>query len=171
MADYAETPFELRIATEADRTYLQRLNFLADVLGDENAPLDPEEYIPWREFYVDSWQPEDGGFIAIDDLGIPAGGVWLRWGRDGEGITAGLGHVADGIPELALAVERRYRGQGLGTLLLNAAIEQARAMRAPGISLSVDVHNPRAHALYRRVGFTDLRFDEPTQHYVLLMEF
>lgn len=180
----AAPSFELRLATEADRTYLQRLNFLTEVLGDEDAPLRADQYIPWREFYADSWQPEDGAFIAYDDLGIPAGGVWLLWGRrdetDGSDvaendthntITAGIGHVANGIPELSIAVEPRFRGQGLGTVLLNAAIEQARAMRAPGISLAVDVRNPRAHELYRRVGFNDVRFDEPTQHYVLSIEF
>ena len=40
----AYTPqIELREATESDRTYLRRLNFLTDVFGDEHGEIGEEE--------------------------------------------------------------------------------------------------------------------------------
>lgn len=134
--------------TEADRTYIARLNFLTDVFGEEHADVSPE-FDRDFDFYVRDWQPENGGFIAWDG-NIPAGGVWLVWGTDER---HGYGHVTEGIPELALAVEGRYKGQGIGTALLEMAAELAKELGAPGISLSVAPTNERAHRLYLHVGF------------------
>lgn len=159
--------FELVATTEEDRTYIKRVNFLADVMGDETKPA-TQDMVEDAKHYVGRWNPENGGFVAYDQFGIPAGAVWLSWGDD---TSRGYGHVEEGIPELAIGVEGRYRGQGVGTLLLGAAIELARELGAPGISLSVSKHNPRAHKLYREVGFEDLHYDAPTEHYVLLKKF
>lgn len=142
---------ELRPTTEADRTYIARLNFLTDVFGDESAqPC--AEFDEDFEFYVDAWRANNGGFIAWKG-NIPAGGVWLNWGTDER---HGYGYAAADIPELAIAVEGRYKGQGIGTRLLDAATELARTLGAPGISLSVDDANPRAHRLYLHVGFEEI---------------
>src|SRR5699024_11936418 len=100
-------------------------------------------------YYLENWTDDKGGFIAWRGH-IPAGGVWLNWGTDD---LHGFGHVEDGIPELALAVENRYKGEGIGTALLEAATELARQMGAPGISLSVAAANKRAHRLYFHLGF------------------
>lgn len=159
--------FTLVATTEQDRTYIKRVNFLADVMGDETKPA-TQDMVEGAKHYVGRWNPENGGFVAYDNFGIPAGAVWLSWG---DKISQGFGHVEEGIPELAIGVEHRYRGQGVGTSLLNAAIELARELQAPGVSLSVSEHNPRAHKLYRSLGFEDLRYDEPTQHYVLVKYF
>lgn len=140
--------FELRTATEADRTYLARLNFLADVWGDETKEHDTSPS-PESAYYVDAWTPEHGGIIAWDGTN-PAGGIWLNWGDD---TTPGYGHVKEGVPEVALAVEERYKGQGLGTQLLRAAEDLAREKGATQISLSVAEENPRARRLYLHVGY------------------
>lgn len=158
------TDFQLRNATESDRTYIARLNFLADVFGDESKPME-QESLDYYPYYVESWKPEHGAIIAWDRIN-PAGGVWLRWGT---AESHGYGHVEEGIPELAIAVEQRYKGQGVGTQLLNAATELAREMGAPGISLSVAYDNPRAARLYRHVGFVDV--DEHSDHYILVKRF
>lgn len=159
-----EHTFELRRATESDRTYIARLNFLTEVYGDESKPLPPEAN-NWFAYYVDKWTPEGGAIIAWDGIN-PAGGVWLNWGTEAE---HGFGHVEEGIPELAIAVEGRYKGQGLGSELLEAAAQLARELGAPGISLSVAYDNPRAARLYRHVGFVDV--DEHSEHYVLVKRF
>lgn len=44
------------------------------------------------------------------------------------------------------------RGQGFGTLLLEALIKEARSRALPALSLSVEPDNP-ATALYQRLGF------------------
>lgn len=146
----------LQPTTESDRTYIYRLNFLTEVFGEETAEIS-ENFSEDLHFYVKSWAPDRGGFIAWDSQGIPAGGVWLLWGAEND---HGYGFVAPDIPELAIAVEPRFRGQGAGSLLINAAIKQARELGAPGVSLCVDDDNPRALKLYRRLGFVDVRHDD-----------
>lgn len=159
--------FTLVATTEQDRTYIKRVNFLADVMGDETKAA-TKEMVEGAKHYVGRWDPENGGFVAYDNYGIPAGAVWLSWGDE---ISRGFGHVEKGIPELAIGVESRYRSKGVGTLLLKAAIQLARELLAPGISLSVSEHNPRAHKLYRNLGFEDLRYDASTEHYILVKYF
>lgn len=54
---------------------------------------------------------------------------------------------------LNLAVAPSVRGQGVGRLLLDAALVEARLLRAERIFLEVRPSNARAVALYRRNGF------------------
>ena len=54
-------------------------------------------------------------------------------------------------PELSIAVLPQFRGQGLGTRLLEALTEAARG-HYRAVSLSVSRGNP-AERLYRRAGF------------------
>lgn len=144
--------FHLRPATESDRTYLQRLNFLADVFGDEDGELKPDA-VDGIKTYVDAWDPQrDGGVIAFDSYRTPAGGVWLRyWATPDEG-NANLG---PDVPELAIAVENRFAGHALGATLLDAACQLARSQGARRIALWVDPDNARARHRYEKFGFTD----------------
>lgn len=57
--------------------------------------------------------------------------------------------VLDGI-----CVDRAARGRGTGTALLSAAAGRARKIGASTVQLSVIDTNPRARALYERLGFT-----------------
>jgi ribosomal protein S18 acetylase RimI-like enzyme len=59
--------------------------------------------------------------------------------------------VADGIPELAIAVLPQYIGQGIGARLLARLLEDARSLY-PAVVLSVRDANP-ARRLYERLGF------------------
>jgi ribosomal protein S18 acetylase RimI-like enzyme len=52
-----------------------------------------------------------------------------------------------------ICVASEARGQGIGTLLLDAIVETARSTDATQIRLDVIDNNPRAHALYERYGF------------------
>lgn len=144
--------FSLRPATESDRTYIQRLNFLAEVFGDETSALS-ETTLPDLIGYVDDWDPAtDGGVIAFDEYRTPAGGVWLRhWASEDQG-HANLG---PDVPELAIAVENRFAGHALGARLLDAACNLARSQGATRIALFVDPNNPRARHRYEKFGFTD----------------
>jgi ribosomal protein S18 acetylase RimI-like enzyme len=53
----------------------------------------------------------------------------------------------------ALAVFPEYRGQGIGSRLLDEAERIARNVRAPGLSLIVADQNERAKQLYVRTGY------------------
>jgi len=56
--------------------------------------------------------------------------------------------ILDGI-----CVHSDKRGRGVGTVLLDAAVDHAQSQGLKGVQLSVVDTNPRAEALYRRLGF------------------
>lgn len=150
-----ETPitFTLREATESDRTYLRRLNYLADVFGDEEGCIGEAERDGSDE-YVGEWDPErESGVIAFDQFRTPAGGVWLRYWSSPEQGHANLG---PDVPELAIAVENRYAGHKLAVQLLDAAVDLARRRGAPQVALWVDPANTRARHRYEDYGFNDV---------------
>lgn len=72
----------------------------------------------------------------------------------------GYGFVRPDVPELSLCVLPGYRGAGLGTDLLGAAVAEARRRSLPALSLSVEEGNP-ARRLYDRLGFLPASDAEP----------
>jgi ribosomal protein S18 acetylase RimI-like enzyme len=60
-----------------------------------------------------------------------------------------------GVGELGMAVAREWRGRGVGSALLAAAIEMARDEGLHKLSLDVFPHNVQAIALYLRFGFVE----------------
>jgi ribosomal protein S18 acetylase RimI-like enzyme len=52
-----------------------------------------------------------------------------------------------------LATHPRLQGLGLGTLLIGGAEDRIRARGFRWVSLGVEDHNPRARALYERLGY------------------
>lgn len=54
-----------------------------------------------------------------------------------------------------LVVAQPLRGQGVGTALIQTLIQRAQAQRATAFEIGVAMDNPRAAALYRRLGFED----------------
>ena len=60
-----------------------------------------------------------------------------------------------GFGEIGMAVVREWRGRGVGSALMLAAIEWARKRGLHKLSLSVWPHNAAAIALYRKYGFVE----------------
>ena len=100
--------------------------------------------------YVKAWgRAGDTAVIAIDG-GFPVGAAWYRlFGAE----RPGYGFVDERTPELAIAVVPNARGKGVGSALLEALLERARAEGYGAISLSVDRNNAGAIELYERHGF------------------
>jgi ribosomal protein S18 acetylase RimI-like enzyme len=98
--------------------------------------------------YVSGWHSDrDAGFIAEGEQ--PLGAAWWKF------FTAddpGYGFVSDTTPEVSIGVRAGSRGEGLGTLLLEALIVEARQRGLSALSLSVEPDNPAAR-LYERLGF------------------
>lgn len=160
--------FSIRTTTIADQTYIKRLNFITEVLGDESVNPDPDKVAKAIPFYVNAWNP-DNGVIAIENkLENPAGASWMLYGTQQ---LHGAGFVDPEIPELAIAVENRYRGTGVGTALLQAVMDLARSQAAPGISLCVREDNPGAWRLYERLGFVRHGELQPDGYQAMLLEF
>ena len=85
---------------------------------------------------------------------------------DGMLLPNNLGKVA--IPKIAnLAIEETYRGQGLGTKLIEACIRQSISWGFDCVCLYVDDDNYSARELYRRLGFRDLYLDKTEKKYVM----
>lgn len=144
--------FTFKRATESDRTYLLRLNYLTEVFGDETAAIG-QDVLSGVTSYIDAWDPmRDGGIIAFDEYRTPAGGTWLRYW---ETPTDGYANIAPNVPELAIAVENRFAGNRLAARLLEAVAELAREQGAPQLALWVDPDNPRARHRYEAFGFRD----------------
>jgi L-amino acid N-acyltransferase YncA len=74
------------------------------------------------------------------------------------GRVVGLLHVEasrHGFGELGMAVDRDWRGRGVGSALVQAAIDWARGAGLHKLCLEVFPHNAAGIALYRRSGFTE----------------
>jgi RimJ/RimL family protein N-acetyltransferase len=132
----AEAPFEVRAARDEDRLPLAVL-FAAVAEERDGIATEPPVDVKGR---AASWTLE-GTLVAVADTGI-VGSVHVDPSRHGFG-------------ELGMAVAREWRGRGVGSALLAAAIEWARGRGLHKLSLGVFAHNAAAIALYRKFGFVD----------------
>jgi RimJ/RimL family protein N-acetyltransferase len=132
----AETPFQIRPARDDDRLPLA-LVFAAvaeerDGIGTE-PPVDVEARAA-------SWTL-DGTIVAV---------------ADGEVIgSIHIGESGHGFGEIGMAIAREWRGRGVGSALMAAAIDWARAQGLHKLSLGVFAHNAAGLALYRKYGFVE----------------
>jgi RimJ/RimL family protein N-acetyltransferase len=72
------------------------------------------------------------------------------------GQVVGMIHVdvsRHGFGELGMLVASDWRGRGIGSALVQAAIDWARSQRLHKLCLEVFAHNTAAIALYRKFGF------------------
>ncbi|MBN2028154.1 MAG: GNAT family N-acetyltransferase [Actinobacteria bacterium] len=101
--------------------------------------------------YHESWGREgDFGFAAV--LEASGAVVGVCWCRLLSGDNKGYGHVNDATPELSIAVWESFRDRGIGAMLLDRIIGEARSRGYEGLSLSVQSGN-RSVSLYERKGF------------------
>ncbi|MFG3348979.1 GNAT family N-acetyltransferase [Streptomyces sp. NPDC048018] len=93
-----------------------------------------------------------GTYLIAWRDGLPAGNGQIRWdGCAAPEVRAALGDC----PELnGLDVREELRGQGIGTALIRAAEELSRERGKTHLGLGVAPDNPRAAALYARLGYT-----------------
>jgi len=106
--------------------------------------------------YVERWgRPGDTALIAIQDF-QRVGAAWFRLFTDD---NPGYGFVDEETPELSIAIVPSKRGTGLGSELLDALLERARADGYEAITLSVEKDSP-AVGLYERHGFERLGEDD-----------
>ena len=64
-------------------------------------------------------------------------------------------HLAGGRADLGMQVAAAYRGLGVGTVLVTAIVDWARANRAHKLTLQVWPHNKDARSLYEHLGFSE----------------
>ena len=128
--------FQIRPARDDDRLPLAIL-FAAVAEERDGIATEPPVDVEAR---AASWTL-DGLLVAVADAQI-VGSLHLEQSRHGFG-------------EIAMAVAREWRGRGVGSALLAAAIECARQRGLHKLSLDVFAHNAAAIALYRKFGFVE----------------
>ena len=149
---------ELRPATSEDLELLKRALFEA-VSWNPERELPPYEFViahPELARYHDGWGRTGDLAVIAERGGEPVGASLCRLFTPDD---HGHGYVDDATPELAVAVWEGHRGEGIGTRLMSAIEDAARAAGCSQISLSVDADNP-AQRLYERLGYATLTVDE-----------
>ena len=116
--------------------------------GDE--PIQKALSDPALNKYWLRWgRPGDIGIAAeVQPERMPIACAWLRLYRKEQ---AGPSFLSEQVPELAMGVIPKYRGNGVGTRTLSRLIEDVRD-QFPGIVLSVRRDNP-AIRFYERFSF------------------
>jgi RimJ/RimL family protein N-acetyltransferase len=99
----------------------------------------------YRRAFADSWTQEHVHLVAV-----AAGRIIGHLGaiREDQETTR---HVAT----LGMAVSDEWRGRGVGSALLAAALDWARRVGVEKMALTVFPDNDRAIALYRKFGFVE----------------
>jgi ribosomal protein S18 acetylase RimI-like enzyme len=127
---------EIRPACEDDRLPLAEV-FAAVAEERDGIATEPPVDVEAR---AASWTL-DGTLVAVAD-GEIVGSIHVDASRHGFG-------------EIGMAVARAWRGRGVGSALLAAAIDDARERGLHKLSLSVFAHNAAGIALYRKYGFVE----------------
>lgn len=83
--------------------------------------------------------------IVADDDGKVAGAVWTRIMND-------YGHVDDETPSFAISLYKEYRGQGIGTQMMQEMLSLLKKNGYSRASLAVQKAN-YAVRMYEKVGF------------------
>ncbi|MEA2716544.1 MAG: hypothetical protein QOI99_861 [Actinomycetota bacterium] len=147
-------PVVVRPVTTAD---IDRIVALYAEVADEGrwigaeGPVDREDL---RRRWALRLEGGDGVHLVAETAGEPAAG-----GATGPGPVV-VGEVSVdlapyGVASLGMMVDRRWRRQGVGRALVQAAVDAARSHGCHKVSLQVWPHNEAARALYRRFGFED----------------
>lgn len=132
----ALAPFEIRPGREDDRLPVATL-FAAIAEERDGIASEPPVDVEAR---AARWQL-DGMFVAC------AGDEIIGW--------IGVGRSVHGYGEIGMAIAREWRGRGVGSALLEAAIAWAREQRLHKLCLGVFPHNVAGIALYRKFGFVE----------------
>ena len=147
------SPFVIIPLTFADESLLAEMSYQAIFIPAGGSP--PPRTIltePGLRKYFAAFGTLVGdiGCKAVESAtGQAVGAAWVRLLQ---GAARGYGYVNDATPELSIAIDPAYRGQGIGQLLMTALFA-AVVPHFAAISLSVWLENP-AYRLYQRLGFT-----------------
>ena len=129
----------------------------------EGVPAPPRSVIEHEDLQVyvrDFGKKTDDRCLVAEVDGKIVGAVWTRMMND-------YGHVADGIPSLAISLVKDHRNQGIGTELLREMLQLLRCDGYRQVSLSVQKAN-YAFRMYRKAGFKVLK--ETEEEYLMLCE-
>lgn len=140
----------LRSVRPDEETLIYSFLTLAARMPEEDEPIQKALSDPLLNRYWVGWgSPGDFGIVAeLRSTGMPVACAWLRLSSKEQ---AGASFFGEHLPELAMGVVPKYRGNEIGTTTLRRLIEGVR-FQFPGIVLSVRKENP-AVRFYERFSF------------------
>ena len=157
------TNYTIRPLKNSELSLLEDFLYYA-IFVPEGVDAPPREIInlPELQVYIRDFgtQPHDHCLVAESD-GVVVGAVWVRDMPD-------YGHVADGVPSFAISLRPEYRGQGIGTKLMQAMLDHLRQLGYAKASLSVQKANYAAR-MYTKLGFRTI--GENDEEYIMVYEF
>lgn len=115
---------------------------------------------PELQVYVSDFGRKDDCCLVAEVGGKIIGAVWTRIMND-------YGHIDDSIPSFAISLYKDFRGQGIGTALMEEMLALLWERGYKKASLSVQKAN-YAYRLYLKVGFTVM--DENDAEYIMICD-
>ena len=146
-----------------DEKYLLR-DFLYEAIFIPEGVEPPDRSIieqPELKIYYEDFGTGRADYcIVADDDGRVIGAVWTRIMKD-------YGHVDDDTPSFAISLYKEYRGQGIGTRLMQKMLMQLKENGYRRASLAVQKAN-YAVRMYEKVGFRTV--DENDEEYIMVYD-
>lgn len=137
-------------------------NFLYEaIFVPEGIPAPPKSIVrqPELQIYIkDFGGNKDDLCLVAEADGKVLGAVWVR-------IMEDYGHIDDETPSFAISLYKEYRGQGIGTDLMQNMLCVLRKRGYRQASLSVQKAN-YAVKMYRKLGFEIVR--ENREEYIMV---
>lgn len=144
--------------TELLKDFLYEAIFIPE--GVESPAREIIEQPELKLYYEDFGSGKADNCIVAEDDGRVIGAVWTRIMND-------YGHVDDETPSFAISLYKEYRGQGIGTRLMNEMLGLLRSQGYRKASLAVQKAN-YAVRMYEKVGFKTI--DENDEEYIMVCE-
>ena len=113
-----------------------------------------------RMYYEDFGSGRADVCLVAEDGGRVVGAAWTRIMND-------YGHVDDETPSFAISLYREYRGQGIGTGLMQGMLGLLKSKGFRRASLAVQKAN-YAVRMYEKVGFRTV--DENAEEYIMVCD-
>jgi ribosomal protein S18 acetylase RimI-like enzyme len=132
--------------------------FVANDVKEVTASFDPFPLSRERARTI-AMQPRRDSYYALVEGSELLGMSMLRGADDGYE-----------VPSFGIFVDRRHQGRGLGRLLTELTLEQARRQGAPAVRLSVYADNVAARRLYESLGFAEAERDAGEGHAKIVMK-
>jgi ribosomal protein S18 acetylase RimI-like enzyme len=132
----------------ADPAHVERFHITLDTVAREGIYLASTEAKPLeslRGFVLSSIEKRNPIVFAMNGERLAG---WCDITRSGSKTSAHCGH-------LGMGVLADYRGRGIGTQLIEAALAAAGEANIPRVELTVYANNAAAIGLYRKVGFVE----------------
>lgn len=114
----------------------------------------PKEIInePELNIYIKDFGRKNDFCLVAEKETKLIGAIWIRQFNESE---KGFGFVNLETPELSMAIIEKYRGNGIGKIMLNKMLSKITVLNFKQVSLSVDNRN-FAYEFYKKNSFIEI---------------